>query len=75
MSVLCFRRVLFKESPVIPAAMLLHKRKFEEYDKEFLSTCKKLVQSLKSATCPLVTDEERSIVNAVGEVLPQIPQL
>ena len=75
MSVLCFRHVLFKESPVIPAAFLLHERKFEEYHKEFLSICKKMVQSLKSATCPLVTDEERGIVNAVAEVFPQIPQL
>ena len=45
-SVLCFRHTLFKESPVIPAAFLVHERKFEEHHKEFIYVCTKFVRSL-----------------------------
>ena len=42
-SVLCFRHTLFKEAPVIPAAFLVHERKFEEHHKELFSVCTKIV--------------------------------
>ena len=74
-SVLCFRHTLFKEAPVIPAAFLVHERKFEEHHKELFSVCTKLVRSLNHTTCPMVTDEEVAIVNAVAQVIPQVPQL
>ena len=42
----------------------------------FFSTCAKLVSSLKKNTAhPIVTDEEKSIINAPSEVLPNLPQL
>ena len=74
-SVLCFRHTLFKEAPVIPAAFLMHERKFEEHHKELFSVCTKIVRSLNHTTCPMVTDEEMAIVNAVAQVIPQVPQL
>ena len=74
-SVLCFRHTLFKEAPVIPAAFLLHERKFQEHHKEFFSICHKLVPLLKKTTKPFVTNEERAIVNAISETLPDVPQL
>ena len=74
-SVLRFRHTLFKVSPVIPAAFLVHERKFEQCHKEFFSVCTKLVCSLNSATSPMVTDEEVGIVNAVTRAVPQYPQL
>ena len=75
-SILCFRHALFKEAPVIPAAFLVYERKFEEHHKELLiCVCTKLVRSLNHTTCTMVTDEEVAIVNAVAQVIPQVPQL
>ena len=74
-SILCFRHTLFKEAPVILAAFLVHERKFEEHHKELFCVCTKLVRSLNHTTCPMVTDEEVAIVNAVVQVIPQVPQL
>jgi len=68
-SILCFRHTLFKEAPVILAAFLVHERKFEEHHKELFCVCTKLVRSLNHTTCPMVTDEEVAIVNAVAQVI------
>jgi hypothetical protein len=74
-SILCFRHTLFKRAPVLPAAFLLHERKFEAHHKELLTVCKKLVPSLSRTRHPIVTDEEKAIVNAISDVFPNIPQL
>ena len=74
-SVLCFRHTLFKEAPIIPAAFLLHERKFQSHHAELFSICRKLIKSLPSSTNPIVTDEEKAIVNAITELLPRLPQL
>lgn len=74
-SILCFRHTLFKEAPIIPACFLLHERKFEAHHKELFAVCKKLVPSLSRTTYPIVTDEERAIVNAISDIFPNIPQL
>ena len=72
---LSFRHTLFKEAPMIPAAFLLHERKFEEHHREMLNICCKLVRALRTATYQIVIDEERAIVNAISEVFPQAVQL
>ena len=65
-----------KTLPVIPAAFQVHERKFEEHFKELFSACTKLVCPLNHTTCHMVTDEEVvAIVNAVAQVIPQVPQL
>lgn len=74
-SILCFRHALFKEAPVIPAAFMIHERKFEAHHKAFFSVCSKLVPSLSKTLFPIVTDEEKAIVKAISEILPNIPQL
>ena len=50
-SVLCFRHTLFKEAPVIPAALLLHERKFQSHHVKLFSICHKLIKSLQSSNC------------------------
>ena len=75
MSVLCFRHTLFNESPIIPAAFLVHERKFEAHHEELFKVCVKLVKSLKDTHVPIVTDEERGILNAITKTLPNVPQL
>ena len=74
-SILCFRHTLFKEAPVIPAAFLIHERKFEAHHTELFEMCSKLVKSLKTTNHPIVTDEERGIINAITKALPNLPQL
>ena len=69
-SVLSFRHTLFKETPVIPAAFLIHERKFQPHHEEFLATCTKLAHSLRKCSYPVITDEERGIVNAITSTLP-----
>ena len=66
---------LFKEAPVIPAAFLIHERKFEAHHTELFEVCTKLVKSLKTTIHPIVTDEERGIINAIAKALPNVSQL
>ena len=74
-STFCFRHTLFKEAPVIPAAFLIHERKFEAHHTELFEVCTKLVKSLKTTNHPIVTDEERGIINVIAKALPNAPQL
>ena len=75
LSTLSFRHTLFKEAPVIPAAFMIHERKFQSAHTEFLAVCTKLARSLAKAAHPLVTDEEKGIVNAVTSNLPAVCRL
>ena len=68
-SVLSYRHTLFKEAPTIPAAFLLHERKFQAHHKEMFEMCCKLVPSLNDTTYPIVTDDEQAIVNSISAVL------
>ena len=69
-SVLSFRHTLFKEAPVLPAAFLIHERKFQPHHEEFLATCTKLAPSLRKCSYPVIMDEERGIVNIITSNLP-----
>ena len=69
-SALSFRHTLFKEAPVMPAAFMIHERKFQSAHNELLATCAKLARSLGKTTHPLVVDEGKGIVNAVTTNLP-----
>ena len=64
-SIFTFRHTLFKEAPVMPAAFLIHERKFHSSHEELLIICTKLARLLRKTTHPIVTDEEKVIVNAV----------
>ena len=54
---------------------LLHEQKFQDHHNEIFRICKNLLPSLKRTKHPFVTDEERSIVNSISNVFPNIPQL
>ena len=54
----------------MPAAFMIHARKFQSAHNELLTTCAKLARSLGKTTHPLVVDEEKGIVNAVTTNLP-----
>ena len=55
-----FRYTPFKTSPVIPAAFLIHERKFQACHEELMLHLLKAVPALSQSTCsvPLVTDDE-----------------
>ena len=64
-SPLVFRHTLFKEIPCMPVMFLIHERKFAETHQEMFKECIKRIPSLKKASCPLVIDREKAIVNAI----------
>ena len=68
-SVLASRHALFSKPSVIPAAFLIHERKLQTIHKEFFVTCTKLCKSLGSTNFPIVTDEEKGIVNAISAII------
>ena len=69
-SPLLFKHMLFKEAPCIPAMFLIHERKYTETHIEVFRECIACIPTLKKAKCPIVTDREKAIVNAVKESLP-----
>ena len=71
-SPLIFRHILFKENPSIPAMFLIHERKFTETHEEMFKECCKQIPSLINMQFPIVTDKEKSIVNAIKGVLPAV---
>ena len=71
-SVLSFRHTLFIECPVIPAAFLIHERKFRECHEKFFFECVKHVPTLCKAFKPIVTDDEKGIVESIKKVFPNL---
>ena len=71
-SVLNFKHTIFREAPVIPAIFMLHERKYQQCHEDFFKYCLKLIPSLKHCRHPIVTNEERGIVNAISNCLPNI---
>ena len=67
-----FRHSLFEENPCIPAMFLVHERKFTETHEEMFHECCRRISSLKNTKFPIVTDKEKSIVNAIKRQLPDI---
>ena len=74
-SVLSFRHTLFIECPVIPAAFLIHERKFRECHEKFFNECIKHVPTLCKASKPIVTDDEKGIVGSIKKTLPNLKWL
>ena len=74
-SSLLFRHSLFSEHPCIPATFLLHERKLTETHIELFKETIKQIPSLKKASIPIVTDRERSILNAIKKEIPMSKML
>jgi len=66
-----FRHVLFGSSPVVPAAFLLHERKFECMHDTFMAFIRKELPSLSNvkSPIPIVTDDKKGICNAIDKHL------
>ena len=74
-SVFTFRHTLFKESPIIPATFLIHERKFQYCHEQLFQETLKCVPGLNQTKHPLVSDEEKGILNAVTKKLPALTRL
>ena len=70
-SSLLFCHVLFDSSPVVPAAFLLHERKFECTHEDFMTLVKKELPALNNlkSPIPIVTDDEQGVCNAIDKTL------
>ena len=74
-SVLSFEYVVFKENPVIPVAFMFDERNFQAVHEDFFEIYCKLSPAISKTQKPIVTDEERSIVNAVAKYMVSSPNL
>ena len=74
-SPLLFRHTLFTESPVLPALFLIHERKFETAHEQLFKLAGSKVTALTRKPFPVVTDEEKGIVNAIEKHLPNATRL
>ena len=70
-SSLLFRHVLFNQSPVIPAAFMLHERKFQSTHEEFMKIINLKLPLLSKLKKPvlIVTDDETGICTAIDRYL------
>ena len=69
-SPLLFRHTIFKESPVIPGLFLIHERKLQKNHEILFEMAAIKVSALTQRVFPIVTDEEKGIVNAIRKFLP-----
>ena len=75
LSALIFRHTAFKGNPCIPGVFLLHERKFTSTHQNFFRTLKAMVPSLNRSQSPIVTDQEKAIINAIAAEVPQMPHV
>ena len=52
--------------------LLIHEWKFAETHQEMFKECAKHIPSLRKVNCPVVTDKESAIVNAIKSELPAV---
>ena len=73
-SILLFKHALFVEAPAIPAAFLIHERKFQASHEEFIKFISASIPSLAKLKepVPIVTDDEAGICNAIDQCLPGV---
>lgn len=74
-SPLIMRHIIFSQKPCIPAMFMIHERKLTTTHQEMFKECVQRIPSLKRANCPLVTDKERAIVNAIKHEIPTVEVL
>ena len=72
LSAITFCHTAFKGNPCIPGVFLLHKRKFTSTHQNFFRTLQAMVPSLRRSHSPIVTDQEKAIINAIAVEVPQM---
>ena len=74
-STLSFQHILFDTPPVIPLAIMIHERKFQNCHEMLFNSVKQRIPRLKNKNLPIITDREMGIINAVKNVFPNFQLL
>jgi len=69
-----FRYVLFEQTSTIPAAFVLHERKFQSIHEKFMKFISQQLPALAKLEVPLpiVTDDEAGLCHAIDNNLPGV---
>ena len=71
-SALVYRHTSYTSEPIIPAAFIIHDRKFQKVHEIFFEYIAQKVPTLCRKGLVIVTDREVGITNAISKVLPEM---
>ena len=74
-SVIVFKHILFKETPLVPLAFVIHDRKFGSVHEQFFSFIKSAIPTISKKKISIVIDREPGIRKAIQTILPDCPVL
>jgi hypothetical protein len=74
-SAIAFKHILFKETPLVPLAFVIHDRQFGSVHEHFFSFIKSAIPKIYKKKIPIVVDREPSIRKAIQTILPDCPVL
>ncbi|CAG2237568.1 unnamed protein product [Mytilus edulis] len=74
-SAIVFKHILFKETPLIPLAFVIHDRKFGSVHETLFNFLKFAVPKISKKEFPIVVDREAGIRKAIKNILPDCPIL
>ena len=74
-SAIGFKHTLFKETPLVPLAFVIHDRKFGSVHEHFFSFIKSAIPKISKKKIPIVIDREPCIRKAIQTILPDCPVL
>ena len=74
-SAIVFKHILFKETPLVPLAFVIHDRKFGSVHEHFFSFIKSAIPKISKKKIPIVIDREPGIRKATQTILPNCPVL
>lgn len=74
-SAVVFKPILFKETPLIPLAFVIHDRKFGSVHETLFNFLKTAVPKIMKKKIPIVIDREPGLKKAIRTILPDCPIL
>ena len=74
-STIVFKHILFKETPLVSLAFVIHARKFGSVHEHFFSFIKSAISKISKKKIPIVIDRESGIRKAIQTILPDCPIL
>ena len=76
-SPLLFCHVLFEQNPTIPAAFVVHERKFQSVHEEFMKFVSQQLPALSKVkvSVPIVADDEAGLCHAIDNCLPGVSRV
>jgi hypothetical protein len=74
-SAIVFKHILFKETPLVPLAFVIHDRIFGSVHELFFSFINSAIPKISKKKIPIVIDRESDIRKAIQTILPDCPVL